>query len=390
MPPPARLGLLVAGTIALDLLVWNGATRTTTGSDIPGWLPGVVTIAAYQLLWLLRTRPERVLAAMSALAMVSMLVPKWQPFTGLLLAAYAAPAQRGARATFPLLAGVLLALGSHSYASARLTPSPLSSTATLLVLWVVFVGAIWGLGVRSHQRGRQAWWGSHLLSTRAERDLVAERLRIARDLHDGVSGAVTSIHLQAAGALCLQPTAPDLAARSLAAIESSAERTLVELRRVVGSLRTASPGCGPGSLPTLAELPHLVDIARQAGLFVTLTEVGARHPSEPAGPCRRGHRRAHRPGEPDQRPQTRRPGSAVRGAPRLGRERTPGHRCRAAPSAFRRRLRTSELPNGWSAEQGLSGLVERATLAGGHLQAGPLDDGFAVGLTVPTRAVVTR
>lgn len=389
MPPPARLGLLVAGTIALDLLVWNGATRTTTGSDIPGWLPGVVTIAAYQLLWLLRTRPERVLAAMSALAMVSMLVPKWQPFTGLLLAAYAAPAQRGARATFPLLAGVLLALGSHSYASARLTPSPLSSTATLLVLWVVFVGAIWGLGVRSHQRGRQAWWGSHLLSTRAERDLVAERLRIARDLHDGVSGAVTSIHLQAAGALCLQPTAPDLAARSLAAIESSAERALVELRRVVGSLRTASPGCGPGSLPTLAELPHLVDIARQAGLFVTLTEVGARHPMSRLDPAAEGT--VVRTVQESLTNALKHAGPGARCAVHLAwAEHALQVTVASRPVRLPKAAQDEELPNGWSAEQGLSGLVERATLAGGHLEAGPLEDGFAVGLTVPTRAVVTR
>ncbi len=71
----------------------------------------------------------------------------------------------------------------------------------------------------------------------------------------------------------MEPTRVDLATRSLAAIESSAERTLVELRRVVGSLRSTSVGSTLGSLPRLAELPLLVAVARDAGLNVTLDEV---------------------------------------------------------------------------------------------------------------------
>ena len=67
----------------------------------------------------------------------------------------------------------------------------------------------------------------------------------------------------------MEPTRVDLATRSLAAIESTAERTLVELRRVVGSLRNTSVGSTLGSLPTLAELPSLVAVARDAGLNVT-------------------------------------------------------------------------------------------------------------------------
>lgn len=387
MLQPARLGLLVAGAIGLDLLVWDGATRTTTGAQVPWWLPVIVTVAAYQTLWLLRARPSFVLAALSAFALVSMLVPKWQPFTGLLLAAYAAPAQRGARATGPLLAGVLVALGSHSYASGRLTESPLSATVTLLLLWVVLAGAIWGLGARSYVRSRETWCGRRLLLARAERDLITERLRIARDLHDGVSGAVTAIYLQAAGARCAQPTAQDLAARSLAAIESSAERTLVELRQVVGSLRTAHTGCAPGSQPKLAELPDLVAFARQAGLVVTLTENGARQ----------------RTSQLDAAAEEAVVRAVQESLTNVLKHAGPGTRCEVAlawaetalsvtvesrPVRCLTQSQAADLPSGWSAKQGLHGLMERATLVGGHLEAGQVGDGFIVRLTVPSRATV--
>ncbi len=358
MPARTRLGLCLAGAIVLDLLVWGGATRTITGAHVPLWLPIVATILAHQSLWLLRSRPHHLLAVQSALALVSLLVPMWQPFAGLLIAAYAAPAQRGARATYPLLAAALLCLGSHSYASARLTASPFSSTATLLLLWGALVGAIWGLGVRSHQRGRHALLGTHLLWARAERHLVAERLRIARDLHDGVSGAVTAIQLQAAGARSVEATRPDVATRSLAAIESSAERTLMELRRVVGSLRTSSPGDTPDSLPTLAELPHLVDIARQAGLRVALTEVGTLPQESRLDPVTEGTVVRTVQESLTNALKHAGPGTACRvrlawadGALHLDIESRPVRTMRPP---------TGELPPGWSAHQGLAGLVERA------------------------------
>jgi len=386
--PPARLTLSVSGAIALDLLVWNGATRMTTGSDVPMWLPVVLTIAAHQSLWLLRSRPSHVLAGLSGLAMVSLVVPTWQPFAGLLLAAYAAPAQRGARATGPLLGGVLVALGSHSYASARLTANPLSSTATLLLLWIALVGAIWGLGARSHQRGRQAWQSTHLLSARAERELVAERLRIARDLHDGVSGAVTGIHLQAAGARSMEPTRVDLATRSLAAIESSAERTLVELRRVVGSLRSTSVGATLGALPRLAELPSLVAVARDAGLNVTLDEVSTVAAVRRLDPATEGT--VVRTVQEGLTNVLKHAGAGARCAVRLAWAETSLHvTVHSCPSRRPGAPRTGE-PSGWSTHAGLSGLAERAALVGGHLEAGPVDDGFAVRLTVPTQTLVTR
>ena len=59
------------------------------------------------------------------------------------------------------------------------------------------------------------------------------------------------------------------------AIQSSAERTLLELRRVLGDLRRDSvdeSGASSIEAPSLDEIPQLVELARAAGLHVTLTQ----------------------------------------------------------------------------------------------------------------------
>lgn len=166
----------------------------------------MVTVVAYQSLWALGTRPQVVLALHSTLALVSTMVPKWQPFAGLLLATYAMSSRPRTRHTGALLAWLGAGLLSHSYASARLTSDPVRSTATLLLLWTALVAAIWVAGARQRQVVARARSAGELISSRADRELADERLRIARDLHDGVCAALTAIHLQAAGARAIGAT----------------------------------------------------------------------------------------------------------------------------------------------------------------------------------------
>lgn len=270
---PGRLAAVTLA-IAVDLLVWGGDVTTASGDHVPGWLPPVVTVVAYQSLWALGTRPQVVLALHSTLALVSTMVPKWQPFAGLLLATYAVSSRPRTRHTGALLAWLGAGLLSHSYASARLTSDPVRSTATLLLLWTALVAAIWVAGARQRQVVARARSAGELISSRADRELADERLRIARDLHDGVCAALTAIHLQAAGARAIGATSGGVAAPSLAAIQTSAERSLLELRRVVGDLR-CEPGAADGSPtpgPHLAEVSDLVEIVRAAGLRVHLTQ----------------------------------------------------------------------------------------------------------------------
>ncbi|MFI7702127.1 sensor histidine kinase [Nonomuraea sp. NPDC049480] len=100
--------------------------------------------------------------------------------------------------------------------------------------------------------------GPRLLAARrhaaAERVRRAERLELARELHDVVAHHITSIVLQAQAAQLVTAKHPDKTAGSLAGIETAGSEALAATRRVVGLLRdTASSPAGHERLGELIE-----------------------------------------------------------------------------------------------------------------------------------------
>ena len=93
---------------------------------------------------------------------------------------------------------------------------------------------------------------------------MAERLRIARELHDLVAHSIGVIAIQAGSGRRVFDACPDQAREALAAIEATSRETLAGLRRMVTGLRRAEPE--PGSwLAPLGPAPGLADIDRLAG-----------------------------------------------------------------------------------------------------------------------------
>ena len=88
-----------------------------------------------------------------------------------------------------------------------------------------------------------------------------EREQLARELHDTVAHHVSAIAVQAQAGQALAASDPERALEVLAVIESAASRTLVEMRTMVGSLRSNDgtdlvPQRGVGDLQRLArEVP---------------------------------------------------------------------------------------------------------------------------------------
>lgn len=72
--------------------------------------------------------------------------------------------------------------------------------------------------------------------------VTAERLRIARDLHDMVAHSIGIIAIQSGAARRVMGTQPDKAREALAAIEATSQETLAGLRHMLGALRQASAG----------------------------------------------------------------------------------------------------------------------------------------------------
>ncbi len=104
----------------------------------------------------------------------------------------------------------------------------------------------------------------------ARQAVFAERVRIARELHDVVAHHVSVIGVQAAGARRTMDRQPDQASEALRSIEDSSRRAVVELDRLLGFLRRAGETDDLSPQPGLAQLGELVAEAGRSELVVDL------------------------------------------------------------------------------------------------------------------------
>jgi signal transduction histidine kinase len=100
----------------------------------------------------------------------------------------------------------------------------------------------------------------------------AERLRIAREVHDTVAHAIAIINVQAGVTAYLLDKRPERAREALIAIEQTSAQALHEMRAILGVLRDSDNGRVPH--PGLGQVNDLAAMAREAGLDIKL-EVGS-------------------------------------------------------------------------------------------------------------------
>ncbi|MEU6425019.1 histidine kinase [Microbispora sp. NPDC046973] len=119
----------------------------------------------------------------------------------------------------------------------------------------------------------------------ADRVRRAERLGLARELHDVVAHHVTGIVVQAQAARLVARKNPEKAGDALAEIEAAGSDALAAMRRVVGLLRDPDDPAGPATTP--AGLGELVGRFEAGGRAVRLRLPGeeetATWPPEVAG-----------------------------------------------------------------------------------------------------------
>ncbi|MEE1786746.1 sensor histidine kinase [Streptomyces sp. SP17BM10] len=108
--------------------------------------------------------------------------------------------------------------------------------------------------------------------------VAAERARIARELHDVVAHNVSVMIVQADGAAYVLDNSPQQAKEALGTIASTGRQALVEMRRLLGVLRTADTADEYVPQPGVEELPELLEQVRTAGLRVDYATSG--HPRE--------------------------------------------------------------------------------------------------------------
>jgi signal transduction histidine kinase len=231
----------------------------------------------------------------------------------------------------------------------------------------IVIAAVVGLLVAERRRERQR--EGRLL---AENAAAAERVRIARELHDVVAHHLSVMVVQAR--VLADTAAEGEPSDSARAIVDSGRRALNEMRRILGVLRSgdAPDGQRPAPRPGLAHLGALVDAVSQAGVRVDV-QIEGEERELPDGLDLSAYRIVQ-----EALTNTLRHAHATQ--------------AEVVISYARDRLELRVRDNGAGASDGaevesghgLAGMRERVAMFGGQLCAGPADDqGYRVRAVLP-------
>jgi signal transduction histidine kinase len=143
---------------------------------------------------------------------------------------------------------------------------------TTFVLSLVYYVAAWYLGTRAWNRARDRWTLQKAYDELAQANqkvadaaVQAERLHIARELHDVIAHHVTVMGVHASAARRLVETGRETNAvvEQLEHIEASSAQAVQELQTMVYTLRDQDGSTEP--LPDLRQLPELVRLNNTIG-----------------------------------------------------------------------------------------------------------------------------
>lgn len=258
-----------------------------------------------------------------------------------------------------LLASLLLVAGGEAPAT-LIAPVVITGLAIAVSVWAV---------VRSRRQRRD--YEERLTAWAGQQAVQAERLRIARDLHDLVSHGLGLITIRAAVARAAGPDSAAGLNAALTDIEQVSRGTTTELRRMLNVLRSEDGESAPlRPAETLEDLPAIVDEAREAGLRVTLDlpelrDVSAGAQLTVCAVVREALNNTLRHCGP-----------------------TRAHLAvRREDGVLESSYRDDGPVDGWTAHggggHGLTGLRERVTALGGTLDAGPDQGGFLLVARLP-------
>ena len=378
----AAFAVLLVVTGLLEVALTDMAAGHPVGSAILAFLAGAAM--------LLRTAQPLICLVIT----VCLVLVAHVPGTGLTL-------------TAALVVGCLLALGGVG----RLCRDMVSiagvlGTVTVFVVGAAFSGRPWDVVVALIACGA-AWTAGRILrresirsellgslaaelvaqrEVRALEAVRAERIRMARELHDTVAHTVSVMTLQVGGVRRRLDSDPTSHAERdvLLDVEGLGREAVAELQRMLGVLRSPDEDMSGESAPALSPQPRLADLeqlvarVRAAGVQVELKVEGSAR-QLPAGLELAGYR-------------------VVQEALTNVLKHSPGATVWVHVSYTQESLELLVHDNGGAADDagaertglGLTGIRERVALYGGHVETGPTSKGFRVRATLPVATVSGR
>ncbi len=329
--------IALVGGLATALLMLNSLSWAAAGAAVGGCVA---------LIWL-RRYPVVVFALVAPVFVASIL---WHWNTGFSLLCVAWVALYGVAAYAPrrqalavgitvlvMAAGVLVAMEPVTEERSR------GGIGLAIVLVLGYVASAWFLGRYQSTRRDEA-------TAIAAQAVAEERARIARELHDMLAHTMSGMVVLAGGGRRVAQTNPAAAVEVLARIEEVGRQGMTETRALLKSIREA---------PTLDDLSTLVDDVRSNGLAVQVSTEG----KPQLVPVKVGNA-AYRIVQESLTNVVRHAGSA-----------TAHVGVRYRPDA----LEVEVLDDGSGTPAlpgyGVTGMRERAVLAGGSLVAGPRPEG---------------
>jgi len=260
----------VQGTVAR--VAAEGAPRPLTDLGNLGYVLLVVSglAVAFRRRWPV---PVFVITALASLVYYGLDFPDGPGWLGLFVALYTLAAYGDGRRSL-VIAGVGTGVLSVGWLLAARGIEPHAAIG-----WVFFrigasVGSVaLGESVRSRrviaaEAQERAELAERTREEEARARVNAERLRIAREVHDTVAHAIAIINVQSGVTAHVLDKRPEQAREALEAIEQTSSRALREMRAILGVLRDDGDGRMPQ--PGLGQIDELTAKARDAGLDVTL------------------------------------------------------------------------------------------------------------------------
>ena len=280
--------LLFAAGVASQLIVVQASVEEDPTLPVPPILPVIIGLAATALpLALRRQFPLTVLLVSTVgFAVGQVLGVEEGNVTALILAlavynaaSYGTAGRRTTITCSISLAIVLAVLIAQQFTGGEPVSLALGAYIAIVIVFnVALFCAMWGLGTSiGTGRRRAALLAEQAAELRREREasaqraVFAERVRIARELHDVVAHHVSLMGLQAGAARLVMDRDPAGTRTALESIEASSRQAVAELQSLLGFLRQDGEDDGEAARPGLAQLPALAASLRSLGLDVRVT-----------------------------------------------------------------------------------------------------------------------